>query len=164
VKLSKYDLKLLFEVLNEAAAEAEDPESERIRDVTKKLARHLAETHRFVEPEGDPLLILMDELFKDLQTTNEGLKELVTPISIMLLPERLRPTIIPLHMMGEATALQVAEKTGRDELTEEQNLNELVKLGYAYKRKVGDTTKFSPAKLSKIPTEKLASAYTTGGS
>jgi len=157
MKLSKYDLKLLFEVLNKAATEAKNPESERIREVTKKLARHLAETHRFDEPEGDPLLILMDELFKDIQTTNDKFREIVTPISIMLLPERLRPTIILLHEMGEAAALQVAEKTGRDESTEEQNLNELVKLGYAYKRKVGDTTKFIPAKLSRIPIEKLGS-------
>jgi len=157
MKLAKDDLKLLFEVLNKAAAEAKNPESERIREVTRKLAHHLAETHRFDEPEGDPLLILIDELAKDIQTVNEAFRELVTPVAIMLLPERLRLTIILLHKMGEATAIQVAEKTGRDELTEERNLNELVELGYVYKRKVGDITKFSPANISKIPIEKLAS-------
>lgn len=74
------------------------------------------------------------------------LDQILMPAHVIRLPEHLRPAIMTVQELGDATADQVAERTGRSRGTESGCLNELVRLGLLKKHKVGRTAYFSLVK------------------
>lgn len=100
---------------------------------------------------------MLTELLQSSKETLERLKriegklnEVLVPAHITRLPEHLRPAMMTMQELGEATADQVAEKTRRARGTESGCLNELVRLGLLKKRKVGRTAYFSLVERRKL--------------
>lgn len=58
-------------------------------------------------------------------------------MTLLSLPDHLRITIMALSELGDATADQVSKRTGRARAIESSYLNQLVRMGYLEKRRVG---------------------------
>ena len=58
-------------------------------------------------------------------------------MSLFSLPGSLRSTILALYKLGEATAEELAEETGRLRAVECSYANQLVRMGYLKKRRRG---------------------------
>lgn len=91
----------------------------------------------------EKILRNLKENSRTLRRIEEKLDTILTPARMIMLPERLRKTMIAVEQLGKATATQVAEKTGRSRATESDNLNQLVRIGYLKKWKVGRTAYFT---------------------
>lgn len=87
---------------------------------------------------------LLEEALIRLERIEKKVDRILGPARAIMLPSHLRFTMIAVNELGEATTLQVAEKTGRSRGTESENLNQLVRMGYLEKWKVGRTAYFSP--------------------
>jgi len=85
-----------------------------------------------------------EAMMETLKRVEEKLDQILAPSRTLMLPDHLRPAMMAVQQLGEATARQVAEKTGRDRATMSDYLNQLVRMGYLKKRKVGKVTYFSP--------------------
>ncbi len=64
--------------------------------------------------------------------------------TLLSLPDHLRKSAMTLSEFGEATAQQVARKTGRTRAAESDYLNQLVRLGLVTKRRKGRDVYFGP--------------------
>lgn len=64
-------------------------------------------------------------------------------MSLLQLPENLRYTALTLYELGEATAEDVAEITNKQRAVESAYLNDLAKMGYIQKKRVGRMVHFS---------------------
>jgi len=64
-------------------------------------------------------------------------RKLMNVVRLMSLPEHLRTTASIVVKLGEATAVDVAKRSGRQRTLESMYLNELVRLGHAGKVKRG---------------------------
>jgi rubrerythrin len=65
------------------------------------------------------------------------------PKTLFSLPKHLRKTAIAIVKLGQATAEQVATKTGRTRAAESDYLNQLVRQGVLKKEKIGREIRFS---------------------
>ena len=65
-------------------------------------------------------------------------------IRLIELPNHLRKTMLAVISLGEATAEEVSEQTGRARASEMDRLNQLQRMGYVKKRHVGSKSFFSP--------------------
>lgn len=63
-------------------------------------------------------------------------------MALLSLPDHLRKTALILCSLGEATASQISEQTGRGRAIENDILNQLVAMKYAIKRREGRTVHF----------------------
>jgi len=77
----------------------------------------------------------LDQLLK-LQTAQPLGREFV-PDTLASLPEHLRETALTIATMGQATAEQVAAKTGRTRAAESDYLNQLASRGFLKKERRG---------------------------
>jgi len=158
MNLTKDDLSLLLRTLKET--------DRSIGKLTRTLAEINQSIERIDDPEGpfaipfggNPTLNLIDKLADSVNDQAGVTLQLLTILTMFALDERLKSTFKALFEMGEAAAIQVAEKTGRTELTERRNLNRLVEIGYVDKYEVGSTAKFSVKKFSEIPLEQILNA------
>lgn len=64
-------------------------------------------------------------------------------MSLLQLPENLRGTALTLYELGEATAEDIAEITTKQRAVESAYLNDLAKMGYIQKKRVGRMVYFS---------------------
>ncbi len=64
--------------------------------------------------------------------------------TLLSLPDHLRKSAMTLSEFGEATAQQVARKTGRTRAAESDYLNQLVRMGLLTKRRKGRDVYFGP--------------------
>lgn len=58
-------------------------------------------------------------------------------MSLLQLPDNLRQTALTLYKLGEATAEEVADITTKQRAVESAYLNDLTKMGYIHKKRVG---------------------------
>jgi len=84
-----------------------------------------------------------EDMKKTLSRIEEKLDQILVPSRTLMLPDHLKPTMMALQQLGEATAGQVAEKTGITRATTSDYLNQIVRMGYLKKRKVGKVAYFS---------------------
>lgn len=78
------------------------------------------------------------ELFHGAAATKEGAKgTLGIIIELLDLPDNLRKTALAISVLGDATAEEVAEKTGRTRNIESVYLNQLVRVRYLGKVRRG---------------------------
>ncbi len=70
-----------------------------------------------------------------------------TPTTIASLPEHLKRTATMVASMGDSTAEQIAEKTGRARAAESDYLNQLADRGLLKKERVGRAVHFKPLNL-----------------
>jgi len=82
---------------------------------------------------------------KMLDKIEEKMDRIMAPVRAASLPDRLRTTMNVLIELGEATASQVAERTGRTRVAESTALNELTRLGFVEKRRKGREVYFKQA-------------------
>jgi len=101
-----------------------------------EVGRRLAESYKIdlIEAGG------VDELRRKLEKTI-GI-ELVKPgyldvMTLLSLPDHLRKTATAVCKLGKATADEVADETGRTRAMESAYLNQLVRMGYLRKERVG---------------------------
>lgn len=130
------ELSLLQEILHKAIGERTPEERERLSEILGKLKTVLD-----INEHLEPLLELMKRM-------DEKIDRIAVPARVLILPVHLRPAMRALHMLGEASATQVCERTGRSRSTESSALNQLARMGYVEKRKVGKTAYFSPVDRS----------------
>lgn len=102
-------------------------------------------------PKSDEL----KEIKKKLEEISSKLNHLLTfrtyqpyirksaPKTLVSLPKHLRKTALAIVKMGQATAEQVAAKTGRTRAAESDYLNQLVRQGILKKEKIGREIHFS---------------------
>ena len=64
-------------------------------------------------------------------------------MSLLQLPENLRQTALTLYELGEATAEEIADITTKRRAVESAYLNDLEKMGYIHKKRVGRMVHFS---------------------
>ena len=122
--LSREEINVIFNLLDEAISRRSPEERERLREILGKLKATL-------------------DIQECLRRIEGKLDRIMVQARAVMFPEHLRPTITALHELGEASASQVAEKTGRTRAAESACLNELFRLGYVKKRRVGKTVYFS---------------------
>ncbi|ADI74868.1 conserved hypothetical protein [Methanohalobium evestigatum Z-7303] len=86
----------------------------------------------------------LDRLLQDTNNSNINEKDKESIISnsmdvmtLISLPEHLRTTATTLLKLEQATANEIAEITEKERAVESNYLNQLVKLGYAYKFRKG---------------------------
>lgn len=72
------------------------------------------------------------------------------PGTLMSLPEHLRKSMEEIAILGQATAQQVSEKTGRSRAAESDYLNQLVHRGYLKKQRKGKEMVFQVFNLYTI--------------
>ena len=82
----------------------------------------------------------LERLLK-LQATQSARRESV-PGTLASLPEHLKKTATTIATMGQATAEQVAAKTGRTRAAESDYLNQLVNQGFLKKKREGRDVHF----------------------
>jgi response regulator of citrate/malate metabolism len=82
----------------------------------------------------------LDQLLK-LQTEPPYTRAFV-PKTLASLPEHLRKTALAIATMGQATAEQVAAKTGRTRAAESDYLNQLTSRGFLKKERIGREVHF----------------------
>ena len=122
--LSREEITVILNLLDEAISRRRPEERERLREILGKL---------------EASLIIQEWL----QRIEGKIDEIMVQARAVMLPEHLRPTVKALHELGEASASQIAERTGRTRAGESACLNELARLGYVEKRRVGRTVYFS---------------------
>ena len=71
----------------------------------------------------------------------EGLT--LSPSTLLTLPDHLRKTAIILCQIGEATAADVAARSGRARAAESDYLNQLARMGFVRKKRKGRESCFS---------------------
>ncbi|RLF10699.1 MAG: transcriptional regulator [Thermoprotei archaeon] len=64
-------------------------------------------------------------------------------LSLLKLPDHLRKTAMALDKLGEGTADDVARITGRERAVESGYLNQLARMGYVRKKRVGKKVMFT---------------------
>ncbi len=64
-------------------------------------------------------------------------------IELLELPDHLRKTMIPILASGEATAKEIAKRTGRARAVESSYLNQLERMGFLKRERRGRTVYFS---------------------
>ena len=65
-------------------------------------------------------------------------------IRLIKLPNHLRETMLALIALGEATAKEVSEQTGKARASESDHLNQLERMGYLKKRYASRKVYYSP--------------------
>ena len=90
-------------------------ESEDLRGMLRNLVESSEENTTFIRDE--------------LKRIEEKLDQILAPARVFILPDHLRPTMMAIQKLEEATATQVTEVTGRGRATESSYLNELVRMG-----------------------------------
>jgi hypothetical protein len=108
----------------------------------KELLRRLAKSdkrlntsHTPFEGESHPHLAAFRSIESELQLATN--RKSFVPGTFVSLPEHLRQTMQAIVTFGEATALQVSEKTGRSRAAESDYLNQLVDRGFLKKVRRG---------------------------
>ncbi len=130
--LSEDEISQIEDLLDRAIREIRPEERERLREIAGK-ARAALTLDRAIQ-----------EILEALRRIEGKIDRIAAPARAAALPDRLRRTMMTLIELGEASASQVAEKTGRTRVAESAALNELVRLGFVGKRKVGRTVYFRP--------------------
>jgi predicted transcriptional regulator len=64
-------------------------------------------------------------------------------MTLLSLPDHLRKTALTLIKLGKATAEDVAKETGRARAIESAYLNQLVRMGYVWRERVGKRVYFT---------------------
>lgn len=68
---------------------------------------------------------------------SKGEREPLDVMALLALPDHLRKTALALGKLGEGRAEDVAKETGRERAVESSYLNQLVRMGYAKKKRRG---------------------------
>lgn len=90
----------------------------------------------------DMFIEKLENLLDGRKEKPNNLKEL-TVTSLLTLPKPLQETSMQLMEMEKATAEELAEKTGLQRAVESAHLNQLVRLGYVKKERIGRIIYFS---------------------
>jgi len=131
--LSKGDLSLIESLLDKAVGEMKGEERERIRELAGK-AKAILEID-----------VTLQDIIQRLERIEGKIDRIAAPAKEAALPERLRLTLKTLREIGEASASQVAERTGRTRAAESAALNELTRIGFVERRRKRRTVYFKPA-------------------
>jgi len=123
--LSKEDLSLIESLLDKAIEEMKQEERERLREIAGK-AKAILEID-----------VTLKDILQRLERIERKIDGIAAPARAAALPDKLRRTMMILIELGEASASQVAERTGRTRVAESVALNELTRLGFVEKRKKG---------------------------
>ncbi|MEM2941812.1 MAG: helix-turn-helix domain-containing protein [Candidatus Bathyarchaeia archaeon] len=114
---------------------------------TAELAKLLQEINKNMVALGTKLdrIITIQESLKRIlapkkKPSYEGLP--LDVATLLSLPDHLRKTALALSELGEATATQISEKTGRVRAAESDYLNQLVTKGYVSKKRRGHDVYF----------------------
>ena len=81
-----------------------------------------------------------DSLIQEKKPSYEGLP--LDVATLLSLPDHLRKTALALTEVGEATATDISQKTGRVRAAESDYLNQLVTKGYVKKKRKGHDVYF----------------------
>lgn len=65
-------------------------------------------------------------------------------IRLLELPDHLKETMLAVIALGEATAMEVSEQTGKSRASESDYLNQLERMGYLKRRRDSRKVYFSP--------------------
>ncbi|MFX1449293.1 MAG: winged helix-turn-helix domain-containing protein [Promethearchaeota archaeon] len=90
--------------------------------------------------------IFIDKLNQFLAVPSMGQLKALDVTELLKLSKPLQDTATTLMELGEATAEEVADKTGLQRAVESAHLNELVRLGYVKKERKGRLAYFSVLK------------------
>ena len=103
----------------------------------QEVAEILADLRRLSNKLEDLLSRLEEKSLDDDSGSRLGL------FALLAIPDHLRKSILALSAQKEATATDVAEKTGRTRVAESMYLNQLSQMGYVTKIRRGKEVYFS---------------------
>jgi len=86
------------------------------------------------------LLDMQKKLLQSLKKANGSIKDtefIPDVLSLLSLPTSLRKTVLTLARIGEATSDEISKETNRKRAIESGYANQLIRLGYLDKRRVG---------------------------
>ena len=109
----------------------------------REEARRLAERYGIDAIEVKGPKSLLSGLLRVIPPVEEARYRTLDVMSLLSLPDHLRKTATVLCSLGEATAEEVAERTGRARAVESSYLNQLVRMGYLKKERRGRRVLFS---------------------
>ena len=112
----------------------------------KEQAALLERAVSLLESIDRKLDLLSEFLRRNLESGSAQSLKPIEAYDILTFPAHLQKTSVSLVELGEATADQIAAKTGRQRSIESLYLNELVQQGYARKRRKGRVVYFAVAK------------------
>lgn len=110
----------------------------RQKELLKRLANSdicVTASPRTFEDELHPKLAAFRSIKSEIQLATD--RKSFVPGTFVSLPEHLRQTMQSIVTFGEATALQVSDKTGRSRAAESDYLNQLVDRGFLKKARRG---------------------------
>ncbi len=113
--------------------------------------KRLVEALEAIADKLDRIYNKLVELATEQHKVTEKLKgaiEEVAPkaldvVALLKLPDHLRKTALALDKLGEGTADDVAKVTGRKRAIESAYLNQLARMGYVIKKRVGKKVVFT---------------------
>jgi len=109
----------------------------------REEAKRLAERYDIEAVEAGDQRALFKGLMKAIPSVEKVEYKTLDVMSLLSLPDHLRKTATVLCDLGEATAEEVAERTGRARAVESSYLNQLVRMGYLKKERRGRRVLFS---------------------
>ncbi len=104
----------------------------------------LTQIDRSLRDINSKLTLLMKTQSSKTGTLGSSLDIALDVDTLLSLPDHLRKSAMTLSEFGEATAQQVAKKTGRTRAAESDYLNQLVRMGLLTKRRKGRDVYFGP--------------------
>jgi len=104
------------------------------------LKQEVAEILTDLRRLGDRLEDLLSRLGENLDEDSDSGVGL---FALLAIPDHLRKSVLALSAMKEATATEVAEKTGRTRVAESMYLNQLIQMGYLTKTRKGKKVYFA---------------------
>ncbi len=104
----------------------------------------LTQIDRSLREINSKLTLLMKTQSSRVGTPGPSLDIALDVETLLGLPDHLRKSAMTLSEFGEATARQVARKTGRTRAAESDYLNQLVRMGLLTKRRKGRDVYFGP--------------------
>ncbi|NVM02550.1 MAG: helix-turn-helix transcriptional regulator [Candidatus Helarchaeota archaeon] len=110
------------------------------------LSKELKEIKLLLASIDSKFDIFIDKLDQFLAGSSVGQLKALDVTELLKLSKPLQDTATTLMELGEATANEVAEKTGLQRAVESAHLNELVRLGYVKKERKGRLAYFSTIK------------------
>ena len=108
-------------------------------------AKRLAEQYRIRVVESHDISSLFKLLLKAIPPIDELETESLDVMTLLSLPDHLRKTATVVSSIGKGTAEEISERTTRARAVESGYLNQLVRMGYLNKERVGRRVVFSVA-------------------
>ena len=108
-------------------------------------AKRLAEQYRIRVVESNDINSLFKILLKAIPPIDEMETDSLDVMTLLSLPDHLRKTATVVSSIGRGTAEEISERTTRARAVESGYLNQLVRMGYLNKERVGRRVVFSVA-------------------